>query len=404
MKDILMVTHFTQVPGEAGNGRFNYIANMLSKDPNKKVEVVTSSFSHGSKKQRKLLSENLNDINYKLTMIKEPNYKKNVSLRRFYSHFIIGRNLKKYLKRRTKPDIIYCSVPSLDVAKTAAKYAKKNNIKFIIDVQDIWPEAFKLIFNLPIISNLIFYPMKRSSEYIYKSADEIISVSKTYSDLAHKYNKKCNRVYDVFLGTELKTFDDYKNKNMITNKPSNEVWIAYAGTLGHSYDLTAVIESLTIMKNKGFKNFKFIIMGNGPLKHKFEKHIEKNQIPANFTGRLNYDKMVGLLSACDIAVNPISKGAAQSIINKHADYAAAGLPVVNTQESKEYRELVDEHKIGFNCKNNNAKDLADKLLQLYENKTLRIEMGSNHRKLAETRFDRTYTYPSIIDVINKNLN
>ena len=43
--------------------------------------------------------------------------------------------------------------------------------------------------------------------------------------------------------------------------------------------------------------------------------------------------MVGMLGVCDIAVNSISKGAAQSIINKHGDYAAAGLPVVNTQES-----------------------------------------------------------------------
>ncbi len=36
-------------------------------------------------------------------------------------------------------------MPSLDVAKVAAKYAKENNIRFIIDIQDLWPEAFRMV-------------------------------------------------------------------------------------------------------------------------------------------------------------------------------------------------------------------------------------------------------------------
>lgn len=40
--------------------------------------------------------------------------------------------------------------------------------------------------------------------------------------------------------------------------------------------------------------------------------------------------MITYLANADIAVNPISKGLAQSIINKHSDYVASGLPVVST--------------------------------------------------------------------------
>ena len=32
MKDILIIAHFTQIPGEAGNSRFNYIAEIINKD------------------------------------------------------------------------------------------------------------------------------------------------------------------------------------------------------------------------------------------------------------------------------------------------------------------------------------------------------------------------------------
>ena len=56
-------------------------------------------------------------------------------------------------------------------------------------------------------------------------------------------------------------------------------------------------------------------MGSGPLKYEFEKYAKENKVNVEFTGRLNYEEMVGRLVSCEIAVNPISNGAAQSIIN-----------------------------------------------------------------------------------------
>ena len=400
LKDILFITHFTQVPGEPGNGRFHYVAERINKE-NANIEVVTTSFSHKTKSQRNITDEQRNSLSYKLTMLYEPGYFKNVSVKRLYSHYVMGKSLKKYLKNRKKPDVIYCSVPSLSVAKVAAKYAQKNNIKFIIDIQDLWPEAFRMVFNIPIISDMIFYPMRKKADFIYSTADEIIAVSQTYAERALKVNRKCKKAYAVFLGTELSYFDQLVEENKIDNKPQDEIWLAYVGTLGHSYDLICVIDALFLLKGK--YNIKFIVMGDGPLKSKFEKYAKEQGVNAYFTGRLDYGKMVGILSSCDIAVNPISRGAAQSIINKHGDYAAAGLPVLNTQECLEYRELLLEYNAGLNCENNNPADLAKKLAQLCEDADLRKVMGQNSRKLAEQKFDRRKTYSLIIQrIVNQD--
>ena len=72
-KDILMITHFTQVPWEAGNGRFLYLLNMFDYEK-VKVELVTTDFSHRTKEKRKKNNENLR---YKLTYVEELGYKKN---------------------------------------------------------------------------------------------------------------------------------------------------------------------------------------------------------------------------------------------------------------------------------------------------------------------------------------
>jgi len=398
MKDILIIAHFTQVPGEKGNGRFHYIAQKINKQ-NISVEIVTSNFSHAAKRHRKITDSQLSNINYKLTMLYEPGYNKNVSLRRFYSHYVMSQNLERYLMQRKKPDLIYCAVPSLSIASVAAKYAQANNIKFIIDVQDLWPEAFRMVFNIPILSVLLFYPLQKKANFIYSVADEIIAVSKTYADRALRVNNKTDNAHIVFLGTELTYFDKLKNHPKNLYKVNNEFWIAYIGTLGHSYDLTCVINALKIVKSKGIKNIRFIVMGDGPLKKKFENYAKKEGVDTVFTGRLDYGEMVSILVNCDVAVNPISHRAAQSIINKHGDYAAAGLPVLNTQESEEYKDLVRIYGIGLNSKNNDAEDLADKIQILYFNKELREIMKKNSRKLAEDKFDRSKSYLEIFKLL-----
>lgn len=393
-KNVLMIAHFCSDFDGNGNNRFNYIADLLSLY-GYDVELVTTDFSHSRKKKR---CEIENHLNFRVTMCHEPIYIKNVSLKRFYSHYIMGQNLKKYLEARKNPDVIYCAVPSLDVAEAASEYARVNNVRFIIDIQDLWPEAFKMVFNVPLISDVLFYPMNRKAEKIYRSADEIIAVSQTYVDKALQVNNKARNGHSIFLGTELKTFDKLVQEYGV-DKSSDEIWLGYVGTLGHSYDLTLVIDALAILRKKGINNIKFIVMGDGPLKPKFENHARNKGVYAEFTGMLPYGRMVGMLAACDIAVNAISKGAAGSIINKHADYAAAGLPVLNTQESPEYRNLISEYNAGFNCENENAVDLAEKLFELYSDESLRLTMGRNSRRLAEEKFDRFTTYQRILEVI-----
>lgn len=396
MKDILIVTHFTQAPNEQGNGRFHYIANKLTDNEENQIEIVTTSFSHRYKRKRIITNEELNGVCYKFTMVDEPEYPKNVCLKRFYSHYIMSRNLEKYLKSRRKPDVIYCAIPSLDVAKVAAKYARKNDIRFIIDVQDLWPEAFEMVFHVPVLSGLLFAPMKRQADYAYRQADEIVAVSETYLNRALKVNKKCNRGHVVFLGTELETFDNNKHTDIKWSKENTELWLGYCGTLGSSYDLICVIDALRIIQDKGLTVPKFVVMGDGPRRKEFEDYGRERGVACLFTGSLPYQQMCALLVKCDMVVNPITHAAAQSIINKHADYAASGLPVLNTQECEEYRELVAEYNMGFNCNNNDAKDLADKMVLLINNPILRREMGCNARRCAEEKFDRGKSYQKIV--------
>ena len=177
MKDIIILADFCGPLDGTFNSRFLYLADMLSDDND--VEIITSDFNHGEKKY---FSREIEKHTYAITLLHEGSYSKNVCLKRFLAHLIWGINVKKYLNRRKKPDVIYAAIPPLTGPFAAAQYCRKNKIKFVIDVQDLWPEAFKMVFKIPIISDIVFMPFSCLANSIYRNAKEICAVSKSYAD------------------------------------------------------------------------------------------------------------------------------------------------------------------------------------------------------------------------------
>ena len=134
---------------------------------------------------------------------------------------------------------------------------------------------------------------------------------------------------------------------------------------------------------------------------KFKEIAKEYRVNCDFMGFLEYGEMMATLMKCDVAVNPIVGKSVSSIINKVSDYAMAGVPVVNTQNSEEYRNLIDEYKCGINCRNDDVNDIANAIRRLYNDEELRKDMGKNSQKLGVERFDRSKTYPEIFEIIER---
>ena len=398
MIDIALICNYWHFEFEKKSSRYRTMADVLARQEEFQVEVITSSFRHQTKEQRNIAQINLMKFPYKIVLLNEPGYKKNITLKRIYSHDAFAKNIIKYLEKRKKPDIIICSVPSLSVGSAVTRYAKKNNIKVIVDVQDLWPEAFKIAINIPVVSDLLFLPMKKQANQIYRRADKIMAVSDTYVKRAMTINKKDTEGLSLYIGTDSELVNR-AIEGIEINKPKNEFWIGYVGALGHSYDIRSIIDAIYLLKQKGIENVVFKIMGEGVLKEEFEKYAKQRKVKCDFMGFLEYGNMMSTLMECDIAVNPIVGESVASIINKVSDYAMAGVPVINTQNSKEYRSLIDEYQCGINCKNGDAESIASGIENMYLNEKVRKRMGKQAKILAREKFDRCMTYYKVVELI-----
>ena len=395
MRDILIIANFASALDGTDNNRFSYLAARLSEFAG--VELLTSDYEHSGKMHRPV-DRDYSRFPFQLTFLHEPGYPSNICPQRFFSHFLWGVRVLRALRKRRKPDVIYCAMPSLTAAFLTARWCKKNKVRFVVDVQDLWPEAFAMAFHVPILSDILFLPFRRLANTAYRQADEIVAVSQTYVDRVLAVNKKRATGHSVFLGTRLSDFDENVRACPPPQKPAGEIRLAYCGSLGKSYDIPCVLDALAIVRESGVRPPVFQVMGDGERRTEFEAYAKQLGLKVHFWGSLPYKEMCGVLCSCDMTVNPIIHSPA-SIINKHADYAACGLPVLNTQDSPEYRALVDRYAMGLNSANGDAKELAQNMIRLLENEDLRKQMGENARRCAEACFDRERSYQEIISLL-----
>ena len=393
MKKILFVINYLILDDEGGNSRFMYLANKLVETGEYEVEIVTSKFFHAKKRFRDNDFVSYRNGKIRVKFVHELGYKKNISLKRIFSNRIFAKSVQNYLNNisdEEQPDLIYFSVPSLEYGVNLIKFAKQNKIPTIVDIQDIWPEAFEMVSPLPgWINKIIFYQFNKMSTFIYQNTDKVFAVSNTYAKIADQYREKRDSTI-VYLGSDFTRFDSYFKKD----RKDNVIKFVYLGTLGHSYDLDTVLQALKLLKetNRNMK-FEFHILGSGPLENELRRISVILGLSSEvvFHGRLPYSEMVKMLGKFDIAFNPIRDGAAQSIINKVGDYAAAGLPVINTQQNEEYRDLVESYNIGINTTNNPEKVL-NAILEMIMDIDRLDTYSKNNRALGESLFNRKVTY------------
>lgn len=403
MKKIAVITQGVKLHDEKGYSRFAYIANLLSEN-GFQVDLITSSFQHWEKKQRDLCLFK-QDLKFNVVFIDEPGYKKNITYSRIESHKRFSNNLKKYLYKTEKYDLVYFEIPPNNMARTVVEYAKEKNIPCIADVNDLWPEAMKMIIDVPVLSNVIFYPLLKDAEYVYKNVSGVIGTSEEYARRPFKYNLRNIPAKVVYVGNDINEFDSGATEFISDiKKEDEEYWITYAGTLGKSYDISTLILASAELYQKKYKNIKVKILGNGPTMSELQRLAAGVHCNVEFLGYMPYKNMAAYLAKSDIVINSVVKKSAASIITKIGDYLASGRPMINTCSSPEFREKVEQDGFGLNVEAENVQELVKTIEYLYREKELCSKLGKKARQIAEKEFDRKQAYIVIVNMINTLLD
>lgn len=401
MSKVAVITMGVKLDGEKGYTRFRYLCEFLVKK-GYEVDLITTTFQHWEKKQRNLESVDQKSYPFGIKFIYEPGYRKNIDLRRVRSHRIAAENLRKLLEKEGDYDLIYAEIPPNDVALAAAEYAHRNKIPFVADVNDLWPEAMRMVFDIPIVSDLLFYPLKRDAEKVYSLTSGVIGTSDEYRDRPFLNQKRDVLKETVYVGNEISVFDREAEQHADeVQKEEGTFWVTYAGTIGTSYDIRTVVLAAEELMKQGKTKIRFQILGDGPTREMLENLAKERKIQnVKFTGYVPYEQMAAYLVKSDVLINSFVRKAPQSIVTKIGDYLAAGKPMINTCMSPEFRKKVEQDGFGINIEPEDVRELVNAVEWMYENEAERNDMGNRARKIAEEQFDRPVSYGKIEAMIS----
>lgn len=415
VKRIAVVTMGVKLGDETrGYTRFRFLSELLARE-GFAVDLITSTFQHWEKAQRDCSKPCYQGLPYRIVFIEEPGYTRNLDLGRIRSHHAAAKNLREHFSREAGTyDLIYAEIPPNDVARVCAEAAETQGIPFVADINDLWPEAMRMVVNIPVVSAVAFYPFARDAKRVYQLLSGAVGTSDEYAARPGADRQRPYPHATVYVGNDLAAFDKGARTYADTViKPEGEVWVTYAGTLGASYDVATLVEAATLLEQERLAKacrqgdllrqvappVRVKILGDGPDREKLQNLAVELNAPVDFLGYQDYDHMAAFLCASDILVNSLVKSAAQSIVTKIGDYLASGKPMINTGSSPEFRNKVASGGFGVNVEAENPRALADEIAKLASHASRRKIMGAKARALAEREFDQPSSYRKIVDLL-----
>lgn len=403
---VAVVTQGVKLGDETrGYTRFRFLSELLARE-GFEVDLITSTFQHWDKAQRNTTLPCYQQLPYRIRFVYEPGYTRNLDVKRIRSHRIFAKNLRGLFKSRFADnphayDLIYSEIPPNDMARVCAEVAHGHGIPYVADVNDLWPEAMRMAVDVPVISDVAFAPFARDAKRAYRLMTAAVGTSDEYADRPSLDRDEPYEKRTVYVGNQLGVFDEgARQRTSQVEKPADEIWVTYTGTLGASYDIATLIEAASLASAND-PRIRVKLLGDGPDRARLEELAAKLAAPVEFVGYAPYDLMAAYLLASDITVNSLVKSAAQSVVTKIGDYLAAGIPMVNTGTSPEFRAKVEADGFGVNVEAEDAPALAAAIVQLAGDPERCAVMGKRARAIAETQFDQEQSYRVIVDLIRQ---
>jgi glycosyltransferase involved in cell wall biosynthesis len=235
------------------------------------------------------------------------------------------------------------------------------------------------------LANLIMWRLSKFEEESAKNATLIVTVSK-YS------SKKMTEFYDVDKAkirvvpncVDTQRFKPSKGCEKLKRQIGidNKLCVLFVGRLIPRKGLPFLIEAAKHVV-KEFSETKFVVVGNGPLKNNLMAHLEKMKLSGNFVflGDVNEAVLPALYNCADVFALPsIQEGQGIALLEAQA----TAKPVV-AFDAGGVREAVLDQETGFLMKPDSRK-LAEAIMKLLANWTLREKMGSKGREFVSHNF------------------
>lgn len=290
----------------------------------------------------------------------------------------------------TKPtDVVFATSTPLTAAIPGLAASWFGRKRFVFEVRDLWPELPKA---MGVVKNpLVLFGMAWLERRAYRAAQHCVGLAPGIVDGIAKHIPR-QRISMIPNGCDLELLNPANAQAWRPAGLSDSDFVAvFAGTHGMANGLDAVLDAAAVLKQRGRKDIKLLLVGDGKLKDALVHRANDEQLEnVLFHNNISKERIPGLLAGADVGMQLLSNVPAfyyGTSPNKFFDYLAAGRPILNNYPGW-VADMVVEHQCGKAVPPDDPQAFANALEQLADQPEERLAMGRRARLLAEREFDR----------------
>jgi colanic acid biosynthesis glycosyl transferase WcaI len=316
--------------------------------------------------------------------------------------YLFWQAIRKYCKRKVDVVIVYS--PPLPLALLGGKIKNKFGAKFILNIQDIFPQS---AIDLHIMrNNMLIKIFESLEERVYRDADKITSHTITSRDfLIREKNIPSDKVHYIpnwievgpYINQEISRPINFRSKLSIERK----FIFLFAGVMGQSQGLELIIMAATTLKH--MTEICFLFLGDGMEKDELVKLSKANYLEnIIFHPFISQEDYAELLKEVDVGMISLSFKVKTPVIpGKILGYMAASKPIVAIiNKESDGHKLIENAKCGYSIFSDASPDEIGELFLKFFNEREKLKtMGENGHKYVLSNFTKEICIDNLIGLI-----
>lgn len=305
-----------------------------------------------------------------------------------YLSYIISATLYSCFKlSKYRPDIIFCYATSpLLQAIPGIIFSKIYKSKFILNVQDLWPESLSATGYVK--NKLILKIVRLIVRWIYNNSDLVLVQSKEFSKKINQLSQNKNVYYwPNSVDNSFLYLDHSGDFSTPLLNMDDKFTVMFAGNIGVAQAIENIFKTACILRE--FEQIRFIILGDGSMKRWLVDSIESAGLKNIFVlGSFPVASMPSLLRRADVLLVTLTNNEIFSLTipNKVQAYMAVGKPILSAVNGA-CSDLISESSCGLSVPADDEFSLSAAVIKMYNMpKNDLLKLGENGQKYFKKNF------------------
>lgn len=304
----------------------------------------------------------------------------------YFLSFVLSSILGSFLTK--KCDIVIATSPQLFIGISGWVISRLKGCPFVFEVRDLWPTC---AVELGMIRNRFIIRLLEGLEgFLYKKAQKVIVIAKRAKHALVDKGIPEGHIEVIPNGVDINLFKPVSKDQEIIKRYGldGKFVVSYIGTHGLSHGLSSILDVAKDLKER--EDILFLFIGEGAEKKELLEKKRRlgleNVLFLEERERAEIPKFINTTDLCIVHLKKI-KAFERTIPSKVFEIMGCGRPIICGVDGETW-ELVERAKAGIYVEPENVIQMKEVILNLYENRKLIEELGSNGRRFVVENFDR----------------